>query len=131
MTDRSALHILITEDNEDLSMIYSSKLIAEGYSVATAGDGKEAFDRIRERMPNLILLDIIMPKMDGLEFLRKAQKEKTLENVPIIVMTNLGQDEDRAQCEKLGAKKFIVKTELSIDDLARIVEDELDARAKS
>ena len=121
----SDYHILITEDNEDLSMIYSAKLSAEGYSVATAKDGKEAFDRIRERMPDLILLDIIMPRMDGLEFLRKAQKEKILEHVPIIVMTNLGQDEDREQCEKLGAKKFLVKTELSIDELARIVKEEL------
>lgn len=126
MIDKSDFHILITEDNEDLSMIYSTKLVAEGYSVATAGNGKEAFDRIREQMPDLILLDIIMPKMDGLEFLRKAQKEKMVENVPIIVMTNLGQDEDRAECQKLGAEKFVVKTELSIDELARIVKEEFE-----
>lgn len=114
-------HILIAEDNIDLSAIYEAKLLAEGYSVATAGDGKEAFDRIRERMPDLILLDIIMPRMDGLEFLKKAAKDKGLASVPILVMTNLGQDEDREQCEKLGAKKFLVKTEMSIDDLAREV----------
>lgn len=127
----SEFHVLITEDNEDLSMIYSTKLAAEGYSVATAGNGKEAFDRIREQMPDLILLDIIMPKMDGLEFLRKAQKEKAVDGVPIIVMTNLGQDEDRAQCEKLGAKKFVVKTELSIDELARIVKIEFEEKNKA
>lgn len=126
----SDFHVLVTEDNEDLSLIYSSKLTAEGYSVVTAGDGKAAFDRIREQMPNLILLDIIMPKMDGLEFLRKAQKENTVDGVPIIVMTNLGQDEDRAQCEKLGAKKFVVKTELSIDELARIVKEEFNSASK-
>ena len=64
-----------------------------------------------------------MPGMDGLEFLRLAKKEKALHGVPIVVMTNLGQDEDRAQCEKLGASKFLVKTEMSIDDLARIVHE--------
>lgn len=118
-------HILIAEDNVDLSAIYEAKLLAEGYNVATAGDGKEAFDRIRERMPDLILLDIIMPRMDGLEFLKKAAKDKGLASVPILVMTNLGQDEDREQCEKLGAKKFLVKTEMSIDDLAREVKQAL------
>lgn len=125
MSTPSQYHILITEDNADLQGIYEAKLLAEGYSVATAGDGKAAFDRIRERMPDLILLDIIMPRMDGMEFLKKARKEKSLTGVPIIVMTNLGQDEDRAQCEKLGAKKFMIKTEMSIDDLARVVKETL------
>ena len=114
-------HILITEDNVDIQAIYQAKLLAEGYDVSSANDGKEAFLRIRERMPDLILLDIIMPGMDGLEFLRKAAKEKSLAGVPIVVMTNLGQDEDRAQCEKLGATKFLIKTEISIDDLANMV----------
>ena len=123
MTDAAVKHILITEDNHDLSDIYQMKLASDGYSVATAYDGKEAFDRIADRMPDLILLDIIMPKMDGLEFLRRARKMKELDNVPIVVMTNLGQDEDRTQCEKLGAKKFVIKTELSIDELARMVKE--------
>jgi len=120
-------HILITEDNADIQAIYQAKLLAEGYDVSSASDGKEAFVRIRERMPDLILLDIIMPGMDGLEFLRKAAKEKSLEGVPIVVMTNLGQDEDRVQCEKLGATKFLIKTEISIDDLANMVKEVLAA----
>lgn len=128
MTDASAKHILITEDNHDLSDIYQMKLVSDGYSVATAYDGMEGFDRIKDRMPDLILLDIIMPKMDGLEFLRRAKKMKELDNVPIIVMTNLGQDEDRTQCEKLGAKKFLIKTEMSIDDLSRIVKETFEGK---
>ncbi len=118
-------HILITEDNVDIQAIYQAKLLSEGYDVASASDGKEAFVRIREQMPDLILLDIIMPGMDGLEFLRKAAKEKSLAGVPIVVMTNLGQDEDRVQCEKLGATKFLIKTEISIDDLANMVREVL------
>ncbi|MEI6510811.1 MAG: response regulator [Candidatus Uhrbacteria bacterium] len=118
-------HILITEDNVDIQAIYQAKLLSEGYDVASASDGKEAFVRIREQMPDLILLDIIMPGMDGLEFLRKAAKEKSLAGVPIVVMTNLGQDEDRVQCEKLGATKFLIKTEISIDDLANMVKEVL------
>ena len=118
-------HVLLTEDNVDLQNIYQTKLLAEGYSVATASDGKEAFDRIRERIPDIILLDIVMPRMDGLEFLKIARKDTDLAKIPIIVMTNLGQDEDRQQCEKLGAKRFLVKTETSIDDLASIVREVL------
>ncbi len=123
MREPKDFHILIAEDNEDLVMIYSTKLKAEGYDVVTALDGKLAFDRIREQMPDLILLDIIMPNMDGLEFLRIAQKEESMKDVPIIVMTNLGQDEDRAQCEKLGARKFLLKTELSLDEMSRVVRE--------
>ena len=125
MSDPKNTHVLIAEDNEDLSIIYSAKLTEEGYSVATARDGKEALDSIRERMPDVLLLDVIMPRMDGLEFLRKAQKDPSLAALPIIVMTNLGQDEDRVQCEKLGAKKFVVKTELNIADLKGLIESVL------
>ncbi len=125
MKDPKMIHVLITEDNEDLSLIYSTRLAAEGYSVVTAADGKDAFDRIREQKPDIILLDIIMPRMDGLEFLRKAKKDPDLEHVPIIVMTNLGQDEDRAQCEKLGARKFLVKTELNVDQLGAVIQETL------
>jgi CheY-like chemotaxis protein len=125
MIDPKSVHVLITEDNEDLSLIYSTKLASEGYNVVTAGDGKEAFDRIREQMPDIILLDIIMPRMDGLEFLRKARKEPDLEHIPIVIMTNLGQDEDRAQCEKLGAVRFMVKTELNIEQLSPLVQEVL------
>jgi CheY-like chemotaxis protein len=114
-------HILIAEDNLDIQAIYQAKLLAEGYDVVSASDGAEAFQRVAERVPDLILLDILMPGMGGIEFLRKASKEPALRQIPIVIMTNLGQDEDRKQCETLGATKFLIKTEISIDDLATMV----------
>ena len=94
-------HILITEDNQDLITIYSAKLQAEGYSVATASDGKEAFDRIREKA-RLHFTRHCYARNGWLGVPSPSKKEKALHGVPIVVMTNLGQDEDRAQCEKLG-----------------------------
>ncbi len=114
-------HILLAEDNLDLQQIYRTRLESDGHSVIVASDGKAAFDRIREQKPDLILLDIIMPGMDGFEFLRRAKKDVLVKQIPVVVMTNLGQNEDREECEKYGIKGFLVKTEMSIDQLSETV----------
>lgn len=128
MSNEKKIHVLITEDNEDITVIYKAKLAAEGYDVSTASDGNAAFESIKKQMPDVILLDIIMPGMDGLEFLKKARKKEELKRVPIVIMTNLGQDEDRAQCEKMGATKFFVKTEIDIDELSTIVKNVVEGK---
>jgi len=109
--------ILVAEDDKALSRILTLKLENEGYEVILALDGQEALNLIKERKPNLVLLDLIMPVKNGFEVLEELQKEKT--NTPIIVLSNLGQEEDIKKSKDLGAKDYFIKSEI---DLSAVVE---------
>tara|TARA_Y100000310_G_scaffold344760_1_gene459305 strand:+ start:444 stop:809 length:366 start_codon:yes stop_codon:yes gene_type:complete len=102
-------HILLIEDDPFLSDIYTTKLKEAGYSVATALDGEDGFKKIKEKMPDLLLLDIVLPNVNGWEFLRMAQRDVKLKSLKVIILSNLGQ---KAEVEKgldLGAIKYLIK----------------------
>ena len=101
--------ILIVEDDPFLSEMYSTKLIQEKFEVDFAVDGKEAIMKARGGRPDLILLDIVLPKMDGFEVLQEIKKDPQLRNIQIIALTNLGQKEEVEKGLKLGADDYIVK----------------------
>ncbi len=105
--------ILIAEDDEMLMDLYSSAFEAKGFTVLKAFNGKEALDFLDEdaSLVNFILLDIIMPKMDGLEFLGKVKKNDRYKNIPIVVSTSLFNPEDEEEAMKLGAKEYLVKSQ--------------------
>jgi DNA-binding response OmpR family regulator len=87
--------------------MYSSKLEIEGYKVILASDGEKALRIIKEKKPDLILLDLLLPKLNGFEFLEKLKSENM--NIPVIVLSNLSQKEDIDKCLDLGAKDFLIK----------------------
>jgi len=101
--------ILIVEDDPFLSEMYSTKLVQENFEVDLAIDGKEAIKKARETKPDLILLDIVLPKMDGFEVLAEIKKDIELRNIQIIALTNLGQKEEVEKGLRLGADDYIVK----------------------
>jgi len=101
--------ILIVEDDPFLSEMYSTKLMQEKFEVDFATDGKEAIKKAREVKPDLILLDIVLPKMDGFEVLQELKKDPQLRNIQVIALTNLGQKEEVEKGLKLGADDYIVK----------------------
>ncbi|OIO48366.1 MAG: response regulator [Parcubacteria group bacterium CG1_02_40_82] len=101
--------ILIVEDDPFLSEMYTTKLVQENFEVDLAVDGKEAIKKAREMKPDLILLDIVLPKMDGFEVLAEIKKDIELRNIQIIALTNLGQKEEVEKGLKLGADDYIVK----------------------
>ncbi|GAC1413069.1 MAG: hypothetical protein NVSMB66_4000 [Candidatus Doudnabacteria bacterium] len=103
--------ILLVEDEPFLSGMYKTKLGLEGFEVSTAKDGEEALDKIKEEKFDLILLDIMMPKINGFEVLKSIRKdpEKQTANVPVLMLTNLGQKSDIEQGLLLGANDYIVK----------------------
>jgi len=101
--------ILIIEDEKDISKMYQTSLQNDGYEVVLAGNGEEGLKSALESKPNLILLDIIIPKMDGFSTLEQLKKEKVTKNIPVIMLTNLGQDEDKEKGKKLGAVDYFVK----------------------
>lgn len=102
-------HVLIVEDDVFLLNIYKTKFEFEGFKVSTAENGEVGFKEAKKKSPDLILLDILMPKMDGFTFLAEMKKEKIIQNIPVILLTNLGQKDDVQKGLELGAKDYIIK----------------------
>ncbi len=107
--------ILVAEDDKFLSSAYRVKLTKAGYEVKMTSDGKEALQEVGAFTPDLIILDLVMPVMDGFSFLAELQKQDN--RVPILVASNLGESEDIVRATKLGAIDYIVKTDLSMKKL--------------
>ena len=112
--------ILIVEDDRFLERMYSSKLEREGMNVLNASDGEEALAMMRQNIPAVVLLDIIMPKMDGLQVLKEMRASERLKNVSVILLTNLGEAENVRQARALGANDYLVKLPDRVELVARI-----------
>lgn len=101
--------ILIIEDDSFLSEMYSTKLTQDGFEVEVAIDGEQGLEKIKSVKPDLVLLDIVLPKMDGFEILENTKKDKELQDIPIILLTNLGQKNEIEKGFSLGADECIIK----------------------
>lgn len=113
--------ILLAEDDRFLQKAASTALRRRGYEVISATDGQEALRLAREHAPDLILLDLIMPKIQGFEVLRSLKADPSTSSIPVIVLTNLGQDADRHAALTDGAREYLIKADLSLDALAAAV----------
>ena len=102
-------HILLVEDDPFLIDIYTTKLKEVGYSLDVASDGEMALKKIREQKPDLMILDIVLPQLDGWEILRQIKADKNLKNLKIVVLSNLGQKEEVEKGVELGAVKYLIK----------------------
>ncbi|MDD4290068.1 MAG: response regulator [Patescibacteria group bacterium] len=105
----SKIKILIAEDDSFLAQMYSEKLETEGFKVILATNGVEAIDKMKLEKPDLILLDLLMPKKDGFEVLREKTTDKDIRNIPVMILTNLSQNEDIKRCYDLGVRDFMIK----------------------
>ena len=118
--------ILIVEDDPFLSEMYSTKLIQEKFDVDFATDGKEAIKKAKEVKPDLILLDIVLPKMDGFEVLQEIKKDPELRNIQIIALTNLGQKEEVEKGLESGAAKYLVKAHYTPTEVVKEIKQILE-----
>lgn len=109
--------ILIVEDEVLLGNLLKQRLEHEGFNVIWCKDGEEAIDTLRSTRPDLILLDIILPKISGFELLETMQADPQLERAPVIITSNLGQDSDVTRGQSLGAIEYFVKAKVSIEEL--------------
>ena len=109
--------ILVVEDETFLVKIYAVKLKKEGFDVTIATDGEEAVRLAADVRPDLILLDLILPKMNGFEALEKMRANPANKATPVIVLSNLGQEEDIKRAQALGADDYLVKANFSIQDV--------------
>lgn len=114
--------ILIAEDDMFLANAYRVRLLKGGYEIKIAGDGAEMLDLISEFTPDIILLDLVMPKMDGFKALEKLKEDEKYKDIPVLITSNLGQANDIKRGMSLGATDYIVKSDLSLEDLVEKIE---------
>lgn len=102
--------ILLIEDEQMIATMYQTKFSMEGYTIETAGDGQAGLAKAKSLKPAIILLDIILPKMDGFAVLKEVRSDPSIAKTPVILLTNLGQDEDVKKGKDLGADDYFVKS---------------------
>lgn len=118
--------ILLVEDDQSLREIYGIRLTAEGYEIVPAGDGEEALVvAVRER-PDLIISDVMMPKISGFDMLDILRSTPETKDIKVIMMTALSSDDQRERGERLGADRFLVKSQVGIEDVVNAVHEVLD-----
>jgi DNA-binding response OmpR family regulator len=113
----NAKKVLVVEDDKFLSNILKIKLERAGFQVIQAFDGEEGLKLLRQEPPSLVVLDLVMPKISGFEFLENMSVDPQLGNIPVVVASNLGQESDISKARNLGVKDYYVKAQTSIDDL--------------
>jgi len=114
--------VLLAEDDRFLRKAAEASLRRHGFTVLTASDGEEALRVARAEVPDLILLDLIMPKMQGFEVLRALKDNPKTSPIPVIVLSNLGQDSDVKGATEAGALDYFIKSNLALEDLVKRVQ---------
>lgn len=109
--------ILIVEDDEFLRSLTARRLEKENYKVTVAVDGESALKVAQESQPALVLLDLLLPGVDGFEVLRRFRADDKMKTVPVIIFSNLGSKEDIEKARSLGADDFMIKANFTLDDL--------------
>jgi DNA-binding response OmpR family regulator len=117
--------ILLAEDDVFISRAYQDGLGRAGFNIIAAADGAEALKKAEAEVPDLILLDVIMPIKNGFEVLEELKKNEKLKNIPVIVLSNLGQDSDIEKGRKLGAADYLIKSNHSLREVAEKVSEHL------
>ncbi|MCL4406270.1 MAG: response regulator [Patescibacteria group bacterium] len=110
-------NVLLVEDDKFLSSLLKTRLEKEGINVIHVEDGEAALEVLKTAVPDLILLDLILPKKMGFEVMENLQQNPLLKHGPVVIISNLGQDADVAKGRSLGAIDYFIKAQTSIDDL--------------
>jgi CheY-like chemotaxis protein len=117
--------ILLVEDDKSLREIYGVRLLAEGYDIVSAGDGEEALAMAIKERPELIVSDVMMPKISGFDMLDILRSTTETKDIKVIMMTALSSEDQRLRGEQLGADRYLVKSQVGIEDVVRTVHDVL------
>ena len=120
--------IMVVEDDAALREIYGIRITAEGYEVVSAGDGEEALAMAVREKPALILSDVMMPKISGFDMLDILRATPEIANIKVVMMTALSSDDQRQRGERLGADRYLVKSQVGIEDVINAIHDVLGDR---
>lgn len=115
--------LLLVEDDNNLREIYEARLQAEGYTIVTAKDGEEALVIAKAERPDLIISDVMMPKISGFEMLDILRNTENLKTVLVIMLTALGQNDDQQRADKLGADRYLVKSQVTLEDIVKVTHE--------
>ena len=115
--------ILLVEDDKSLREIYGVRLLAEGYQITSAGDGEQALAMAVKERPDLIISDVMMPKISGFDMLDILRSTPETKDLKVIMMTALSSEDQRTRGESLGANRYLVKSQVGIEDVVRTVHD--------
>lgn len=119
MTDEHKKILLLADDDPLILRMYQNRFDNEGYKVNTATNGEEALNSIRKEKPDLVLMDVMMPIMNGVEALKAIKNDARTKSIPVIMLTNLGdKQEDIKAAKELGVLDYLVKSELPLKDLS-------------
>lgn len=117
--------VMLVEDDNNLREIYAARMQAEGYEVVTAADGEEALVTGKAEKPDLIISDVMMPKISGFEMLDIIRNTEGMKDVKIIMLTALGQSDEQERADKLGANKYLVKSQVTLEDIVKAAHEML------
>ena len=114
--------VMLVEDDNNLREIYEARLQAEGYDIVTAHDGEEALVVAKAENPDLVISDVMMPKISGFEMLDILRNTEGLKDVKVIMLTALGQSDDQQRADKLGADAYLVKSQVTLEDIVKVAQ---------
>lgn len=121
MNNANTATILLAEDDLFLQRMYAAKLAKEGLNVVVAADGEKALAIMSETVPDLVLLDILMPKKDGFAVLEAMRADARLKEVPVVLLTNVGESEDIKRGRRLGANEYLIKAHFLPSEVIGVV----------
>ena len=123
--EKNKYKVVVAEDDKFLSKAFKDKLEREGFVVFVASDGNEALKLIKKEKPNIILLDLVMPVKDGFEVLEEMRLDSSLKKVPVIILSNLGQESDIQKGKELGAVDYLIKADFTIGSIVKKIKEHI------
>jgi CheY-like chemotaxis protein len=123
--DTGKKHILIVEDDLFIRELYQKQLEMAGYAVDTAVDGLEGREKVQSQHPDILLLDIMLPKMNGLDLLKNMKQDPKTQDIPVIILSNLGQDTVVEKGLTLGAESYLVKADTTPMEMLHVIQDKI------
>jgi len=123
--EKKSFKILLIEDDQFIRRICKNGLERSGFNVITAAEGKEGMKKAKEQNPDLILSDLVMPHRNGFETMEQIKKDKQLKDIPIFILSNLGQESDIQKIKELGAVDYLIKSDFKIKEVVEKIKSHL------
>ncbi|MFA4941508.1 MAG: response regulator [Patescibacteria group bacterium] len=117
--------ILIVEDDQMIASMYKTKFEADGFDCLMANEGPSGLEMVKKEKPDLVMLDVMLPQLDGFSILKEIKSDSKTKGTPVIMLTNLGTEEDKAKGQKMGAIDYLVKASLTPAEISKKIKEYL------